>query len=102
MFTFADASIVVVTLEALFPVFRSVVLDVIVAVLISDPVIAVTLPIIVITPVHPAAILPPVYTKFNPFNDPVEIFIPVNPAGNTSVITIPIALFGPTLLNAIV
>ena len=99
---FALANIVVVTLEALFPVFKSGVADVPVAVFINVPFITFTLPVIVITPVHPLGIFPPVNTKLFPLINHVEIFIPVNPVGSVSVITKLVAVFGPLFPYVIV
>jgi hypothetical protein len=98
MLKFAVGIIVVVTvLEALFPVFVSNTLHVIVAKLLNVQPVALTVHVMVTVHIHPLNRLH--IFNVNAFHEilPVDVVNPVNQVGSVSLITIHVAVFGQAL-----
>jgi hypothetical protein len=86
--------IVVVTLEVLFHVLESIVVDVIVPVFISEPDVAMTVHVMVTVHVHQLATLPTFHVNTFPEKVHVDAVNHVNHDGSVSEIATPDAVFG--------
>jgi hypothetical protein len=87
-------SVILETVDVLFPVVRSNILPVMEAVVIIDQVVAITRPVIVTVPVTPFAIFPALSVNTRPLNEPAEAYNPVSQFERISVMMVPVEISG--------